>query len=172
MAPPDDQDDPDQSTWQRFLSGKTGAQRFMLAVGALAGAALAIGAVIAGAFTLLDEGDPRAGPANGKVQRIENQSEQAGEFVEFLLRAVGEAPVQLDHQVLAPKGDGHFRLEYNCASTTGCDFVRLETGSDIPAEIADGVWYQGCWSIEKDGAGYAADHLDIELTKQGDVCPA
>jgi hypothetical protein len=166
-------EDPDQSTWQRFLGGKTGAQQFMLALGALAGAALAIGALIAGAFTLLSGGnDPHPGAADESVQRVENQSAQAGEFVEFLLRAAGGAPVDLDHQVITPKGDGHFRLEYNCQPTRGCNFVRLETGNDIPAEIADGVWYQGCWSVEKDGAGYGADHLDIELTKQGDVCPA
>lgn len=120
---------------------------------------------------LNDRGERRLSPADAGVQTIENQSGRADEFVEFLLQAVGEAPIQLDHRVLAPKGDGHFRLEYNCGSRTGCNFVRLETSSDIPAEIANGVWCQGCWWITKDGAGYGADLLDIELEKQGDVCP-
>lgn len=165
--------DPDQSTWQRFLGGRTTAQQFMLAVGALAGAILAIGAVVAGGVALLsDEGESRMDAADGNMQSIENQSPRADEFVQFLLAAAGGAPLQLDHQVLAPKGDGSFRLEYNCAAPTGCNFVRLETPNDIPAEIAGGVWYQGCWSIVRDGAGYGAAHLDLELRKTGDACPS
>ncbi len=162
-----------QTTWQRFLDGTTGAQRFMLAIGALAGAVLAIGGVIAGGATLLgsDEEGPRVRPGDGKVQTVENQSTQADEFVELLLRAAGGKAVQLNHNVLTPKGDAHFRLEYNCASPTGCNYVRLEAASDPPAEIVGGVWYQGCWSIAKDGAGFGADHLDIEFTKTGEVCP-
>lgn len=165
--------DPNQTTWQRFLSGRTGAQRFVLALGALAAALLAVGGVIAGGARLLgDRRDRSMAPAVGEVQSIENRGESADEFVRFLLQAAGGGPVQLNHQVLAPQGDAHFRLEYNCARRTGCNFIRLETPTDIPAVISNGVWYQGCWSITKDGAGYGADALDIELKKQGDVCPS
>ena len=169
MGPPGDRE---QSTWQRFLRGKTSAQRFLISLGALAGALLAIGGVIAAGAKLLDsDSEPRVRAADGNVHRIANQSASADEFVQFLLAAAGGAPVQLDHQVLTPKGDGHFRLEYDCAAPRGCSYVRLETARDIPAEVPDGAWYQGCWSITKDGAGYRADHLDLELSKKGDICP-
>lgn len=172
MTQMDPAHDPDRTSWQRFLSGRTGIQRFVLALGALATALLAVGGLIAGVAALVrDRGDPNVPPAVGVADSIENQSRQADEFVRFLLQAAGGAPLQLDHQVLAPKGDGHFRLEYNCAPAAGCNFVRLGTPRDIPAEISDGVWYQGCWSVTKDGAGYGADLLDIALEKQGDLCP-
>jgi len=159
------------SAWQRFLAGKTNVQRFVIALGALAGAVLAIGAVVVAAAELLDR-RTAIGPAAGEVRQIENQQRSADEFVRFLLHAAGTSvPVHLDHQVLAPRGPGgEYRLEYACDST-GCSFVRLETPADIPATIRGGVWYQGCWSVVKDGAGYGADPLDIELRLQGETCP-
>jgi hypothetical protein len=157
--------------WQRFLAGKTTVQRFVIALGALAGAVLAIGGVVVATTKLLDQ-RTAVGPASGQIEEIQNQQGTADEFVRFLLRAADTgAPVQLDHKVLAPRGPGgEYRLEYDCDSA-GCRFVRLETPADIPAGISGGVWYQGCWSVVKDGNGYGADHLDLELRRQGDTCP-
>jgi hypothetical protein len=127
--------------------------------------------VVAGAAKLLDQ-RATVEPAAGQVQQIHNQQRSADEFVLMLLRVADtRAPVQLDHQVVAPRGPGgEYRLEYGCGSA-GCSFVRLEAPADIPAGIAGGVWYQGCWSVVRDGAGYGADHLDLELRRQGDTCP-
>jgi hypothetical protein len=159
------------SGWQRFLAGKTSGQRFVLALGALAAAVLAIGGVVVGAAQLLDQ-RTTVEPATGQTQQIDNRQRSADEFVRLLLGvADARAPVQLDHQVLAPRGPGgEYRLEYGCGSA-GCSFVRLEAPADQPAGIAGGVWYQGCWSVVRDGAGYGADHLDLELRRQGDTCP-
>lgn len=164
----------ENSPWQRFLGGKTTAQRLLIALGAIAGAVVAIGGLIAAVAQLVPEGggpQVRAADEDGEVQRIANQSPQADGFVKLLLSAVDGSPLQLDHQVLAPRGEGgSVRLEYDCAAPTGCSYTRLETGRDIPAEVPGGIWYQGCWAVKKDGAGYRADRLDIELYKQGDTC--
>ena len=115
----------------------------ILAVGSLAAALVALGSVVAFGARLLTEDDAGAPEsADGPVQ-IENQSEDADAFVRFLLEADGKMPVQLDHQVLAPRGPGgEFRLDYNCGSGRGCNFTRLELPADAPALIDDGVWYQ------------------------------
>ena len=158
------------SGWQRFLAGKTTVQRLVIAMGALAGAVLAIGGVVVGAAHLFDRASA-IGPAAGKIQQIHNQQESADEFVRFLLSAAEkQAPVPLDHQVFAPRGPGgEYRLEYGCGST-GCRLVRLETPVGGADAVNDRVWYQGCWSVVKDGYGYGADHLDLELRRQGDTC--
>lgn len=165
---------PRQSTWARFLEQKTTVQRVLLAVGALATAVLAIGAVIAGLAAFLDDDSPHRGGADtGTVQDVVNQEDTADDFVRFLLDAAGGRPVQLDHRVAAPRGDGgQAELQYDCAAPTGCSFVRVEAGDHIPNTFAGGVWYQGCWAITKDGAGYGAGHLDLELSWRGATCPA
>jgi hypothetical protein len=162
---------PALSGWQRFLAGKTTVQRLVIALGALAGAVLAIGGVVVGAAHLLDRASA-VGPATDEVQQIQNQQESADEFVRFLLgRAESQAPVQLDHQVFAPQGPGgEYRLEYDCGSS-GCKYVRLETPTGGADADRSRVWYQGCWSVVKDGNGYGAEHLDLELRREGDTCP-
>lgn len=166
------------SRWQAFLSGKTGAQRFVLALGALAAAVLAIGGVVAGAVRLLDGDDARSTLAHqaGEVQRIENQSESADAFVRDLLDAADERiPLELDHQVYAPRGTTgpQHELQYNCELTPGCNLVRLEPGDAprLPDSTPERVWYQGCYTIERDGNGFGADRLDIVLTFTGATCP-
>ncbi len=159
------------SGWQRFLAGKTTVQRLVIALGALAGAVLAFGGVVVGAAHLLDRA-PALGSAAGAVKQIRNHEGSADDFVRFLLRAAeSRTPVQLDHRVLAPRGPGgEFRLEYGCGSA-GCSFVRLETPADLSPTMTGGVWYKGCWSVVQDGNGYGADHLDLELRRQGETCP-
>jgi hypothetical protein len=159
------------SGWQRFLAGKTTVQRLVIASGALAGAVLAIGGVVVGAAHLLDRASA-VGPATGAVQQIQNQHESADDFVRLLLGAAEkQEPVPLNHQVFAPKGPGgEYRLEYNCGSAI-CSLVRLETPIGGADAATDRVWYQGCWSVVKDGNGYGADHLDLELTRRGPTCP-
>ncbi len=62
-------------------------------------------------------------------------------------------------------------LQYNCDPGVGCSLVRVEDGEVTYAEIAGGLWFQGCYRVVKDGAGYGAHPLDIELHHQGEVCP-
>jgi hypothetical protein len=149
-------------------------QRVLIEVSAVASALLAIGALIAGVLELLDDDSPpRIAAASGEVQDVVNQTESADGFVRLLLEAVDGPPVQLDHRVAAPRGDGgQAELQYDCAAPTGCSFVRVEAGDHIPNTFSGGVWYQGCWSIAKDGAGYGAGHLDLELSWRGDTCPS
>ena len=159
------------TTWQRFLAGKTSLQLFVIALGALAGAFLAIGAVVSATVRLVD-GDDHAGvgPADGRVQRIESQSAEADELVQFLLDHDG-GPVQLDHQVIAQPGPSDVSLQYDCDRPSGCAVVRLQAPDSIPAEIPGGLWFQGCYGVTKDGAGYGAQPLDIALRLQGPTCP-
>jgi hypothetical protein len=165
--------DGELNPWQRFLRGKTSPQLFVIALGALAAAVLAIGAVVASVVKVFD-GDDKGGvgPANGKIQRIENQSTDADEFVRFLLDRDGGKPVQLDHQVIAPRGPADVSLQYNCDQPTGCSLVRVQTPDSIPAEITGGFWLQGCYSVVRNGAGYGAQPLDLALRRQGERCPA
>lgn len=163
-----------QSRWHKFLDGKTTWQRFIVAVGALAGALIAIGGLIASIGALVsDNGTPegatdRALAVNEMV--VTNQTKEADAFVRFLLGTDG-VPVPLNHKVIAPDAGSHIRLEYDCAKRTGCSYTRLEAGTFIPDHIEGGVWYQGCFSVVKEGAGYGADHLDLEFTKNGAACP-
>lgn len=163
-------DDQQMSSWQRFLAGRTTFQRLVLALGALAAAVLAIGAVVAGVGRLLPD-RALSGGGSETVTEVQNQAPSADAFVRLLLNAAQSgSPVQLNHKVIAEAGDGHYRLQYNCGST-GCSFARLETPADIPATFSDAVLYEGCWAVVRDGAGFGADHLDLELRRQGAACP-
>lgn len=166
------------SRWQAFLGGKTAAQRFVLALGALAAAVLAIGGVVAGAISLLGDGGSPSTPGRqaGDVVTIENQSDSADAFVRELLDAADTGvPLELDHQVFAPRGTTgpQHELQYNCEATPGCNLVRLEPGDAprLPDSTNERVWYQGCYAITRDGNGFGADRLDIVLTLTGATCP-
>lgn len=162
------------SSWQQFLDGKTTWQRLIIAVGAIAGALVAIGGLVAGIGALA--GDRKSAMSSttttfaGEEIVVMNQSKDADAFVRFLLGTDG-TPVQLNHKVIAPDAGSHIRLEYDCAKRTGCSYTRLEAGTFIPDRIEGGVWYRGCFSVVREGAGYAADHLDLEFTMNGAVCP-
>ncbi len=178
-----------QSTWKRFLSGKTSGQRFVLAVGALAGALGAVVGLIVAVVALVGRdgvdstvassrspqaqtsatsGTPAA-PSAGEA-RVANQSADADRFVRDLLATNGR-PIQLNTKVIAPDLGSHVRLEYDCGKQTGCSFTRLEMGTFVAARVEGGVWFQGCYSVVREGAGYGADHLDLEFTEKGPTCP-
>jgi hypothetical protein len=160
-----------ESAWRRFLTGKTSPQLFLIALGALSAALLAIGAVVVAVVRFVDgHDDAGVGSANDGVQRIESQSDAADEFVQFLIDHDGR-PVQLDHQVIAQPGPADVSLQYNCDQPTGCNVVRLQAVDDSASEIAGGRWFQGCFGVVKDGAGYGAQPLDLELHPQGQTCP-
>ena len=164
-------DETERSRWQRFLAGTTGPQRFVLAVGALAAAVLAIGGVVAAVVRFVDGDDARrVGPATDEVQRIENQSAEADELVDFLIEHDGGPQVQLNHQVIAPPGSNDVSLQYACDEPTGCSLVRLQLPNSTPNEIPNGLWFQGCYSVIMDGAGYQSDPLDLELHRRGETC--
>lgn len=161
------------SSWQLFLDGKTTWQRLLIALGAIAGALVAIGGLVAGIGALAGgktavSSTPKT--VAGEETVVMNQSKDADAFVRFLLGTDG-SPVQLNHKVIAPDAGSHVRLEYDCAKRTGCSFTRLEAGTFIPDRIEGGVWYSGCFSVVREGAGYAADHLDLEFTMKGPACP-
>ena len=104
----------EQTTWQRFLAGKTSLQLFVIALGALAGALLAIGAVVSATVRIVDgDDDTSVGAADGEVQTIESQSAEADDLVQFLLDHDGR-PVQLDHKVIAEPGPSDVSLQYDC----------------------------------------------------------
>lgn len=140
----------------------------------MAGALVAIGGLVAGIGVLA--GDRKTAVSStintlaGEETVVMNQSKGADAFVRFLL-GTDSTPVQLNHKVIAPDAGSHIRLEYDCAKRTGCSYTRLEAGTFIPARIEGGVWYRGCFSVVGEGAGYAADHLDLEFTMNGPVCP-
>lgn len=159
-----------QSFWAQFLQGKTSAQRFVIALGALAAALLAIGAVVTTIVRVVDSDDSSVGLANGEVQRIENQSADADDFVQLLLDHDGGAPVPLDHQIMGRPGPADVSIDYNCGAATGCSTVRIQDGQVTFSSISGGIWFQGCYGVVKDGAGYGAQGLDIELHFQGPTC--
>jgi hypothetical protein len=159
--------------WHRLRAGPTRAHRLLVSLGAAATAVAALASLVAGGLRLVDRADgsgaaDRAGPDG--VVRIEHRTASADAFVALLLdTAASSRPIALDHQVIAPTGDGHYRLEYDCA--TGCEYVRLETPEGNEATIDGGVWFRGCWEVAVDGAGYGADHLDLALRYRGATCP-
>ena len=105
----EDRTKPQHSTWHRFLDGKTSGQRFVLALGALAAALLAIGGLIAGVGVLVGD-DANPAPFTAKISAgetvVTNQSNEADDFVRFLLGTDG-APVPLNHKVIAPDAGSH-----------------------------------------------------------------
>jgi hypothetical protein len=160
-----------QSFWAQFLQGKTSAQRFVIALGALAAALLAIGAVVTTIARAVDNDDDRSvGPATGEVQRIENQSVEADDFVQLLLDHDGGPPLPLDHQIMGRPGPGDVSLDYNCGAATGCSTVRIQDEQVTFSSISGGVWFQGCYGVVKDGPGYGAQGLDIVVSFQGTTC--
>lgn len=161
-----------QSWWHRFLKGTTGPQRLVLAVGALAAAVLAIGGVVTAIVRFVDGDDSRrVGSATEGDQRIENQSTEADELVGFLIEH-DDSAVQLNHQVIAPRGSNDVSLQYACDEPTGCSVVRLQLPDSTPNEMPNGLWFQGCYLVVMDGAGYQADPLDLELDWRGETCAA
>jgi hypothetical protein len=164
-------DQREQSPWQRFLKGKTGPQRLVLAVGALAAAVLAIGGVVAAVVRFVDaDDDRRVGPATDDVQRIENQSAEADDLVKLLIEHDERSPIQLNHQVIAPRGPNDVSLQYACDEPTGCSVVRLQLPDSTANEIPNGLWFQGCYLVVMNGAGYGAQPLDLALHLRGETC--
>ena len=44
--------------------------------------------------------------------------------------------------------------QYACDEPTGCSVVRLQLPDSTPNEIPNGLWFQGCYLVVMDGAGY------------------
>lgn len=170
----------------RIVSGKTGPQRLLLWLGAAATALLAIGTLLTalgGWLRPSPTGSPSSessvvGSTPASIEDtsrvIRNQSLGADAFVQQLLGAAdSRRPVQLNHTIYAPHGEGaSIRLEYGCV-TAGCSFTRLEPdgwGFDWMTDDT-GAWVRGCVRVTRDGAGFGAEHLDLELLKTGPTCP-
>ena len=168
---------PSRTSWvQRLLDNKTGPQRAVISLGALAAALIAIGAAVAAVVRLLDD-DGDAGGGAGSVdvvapdgtQRVESATAAADEMVRSLLDHDG-AVVELDHQVIAEKGPADVSLRYACTDAGVCATVRLQDVRVVAGELPDGRWFQGCFAVAQDGVGYGAEPLDIELVHQGETC--
>jgi hypothetical protein len=159
------------STWQRLLDNKTGPQRLLISLGALAAALIAIGGVVTAVVRVFDDdgdGSANLDRAPSETQRIENRTEEGNRFVAALLDHDGSV-VDLDHRVIAENVAADAHLLYNCADTGVCDMVRIQD-VDVVAEEPDGLWLDGCFAVTQDGRGYGAESLDIELRYQGEAC--
>jgi hypothetical protein len=161
------------SMWQRLLDNKTGPQRLLISLGALAAALIAIGGVVTAVARVFD-GDDGGGAdldrAPGETQRIESRTEASDRFVQELLDHDGGV-VALDHRVIAEKGPVDVRLRYNCTESGVCNMVRLQDHNVEASDMPDGLWFKGCFAVTQDGLGYGAESLDIELRYQGEACP-
>ena len=67
-------------------------------------------------------------------------------------------------------GPADVRLLYNCTDADVCNRVRLQAVYDDADPLPDGRWYQGCYAVTKEGKGYGAEDLDIELRYQSEAC--
>lgn len=146
----------------------------VISLGALAAALIAIGGVVTAVVRVVGDGDDggRGGLDHvpSQTQRIESGTRAANEFVQDLVDHDGGV-VALDHQVIAEKGPADVRLQYNCTDAGVCAMVRLQDLEVSAGDMADGLWFKGCFAVTKDGVGYGASPLDIELQRQGETCP-
>jgi len=163
-----------QPAWvQRLLDNKTGPQRIVISLGALAAALIAIGGVVTALVRIVgDDGGGRGGLERvpSQTTRIESGTTAANDFVQDLLDHDGGV-VALDHQVIAEKGPADVRLQYNCTDAGVCAMVRLQDVEVAAGDMADGLWFKGCFAVTQDGVGYGVGALDIELQRQGETCP-
>jgi hypothetical protein len=170
--PPDPPADRRPSTWQRLLDNKTGPQRLLISLGALAAALIAIGGVVTAVVRVFDD-DEGAGSnldrAPGETQRIESGEDPADRFVAELLDHDGGV-VALDHRVIGEPGPADVSLLYNCTDTSVCSLVRLQDMTDEADLMADGRWFKGCYAVTQVGNGFGADFLDIQLRYQAEAC--
>jgi hypothetical protein len=153
------------------LENKTDIQRLVIAMGMLAGALLAIGAVVTAAIQLVDGNDETrlsADPPAGVVG-VENQSSDADQLVRDLIDHEGTV-VELNHQIMGEPGPGNVTVDYACDETAGCSTVGIEDGQTTFEPIVGGVWFKGCYGVTVDGNGYGAQAL--ELTARGATCPS
>ena len=167
----------------RLLNQKTGWQKALVAVGAIAGAIASIIGLAVLVLPLFRGGPetaasvtpaPTPAPTRAGVTVVRTQTAEADALVRTLLEAAGATPLLLDLQVLGQPGPADVTLYYACGSSGSCSKTRLQAPSvDGMAVLGDqsGVWFQGCFSVVKKGNGYGADYLDLALTKVGDRCP-
>jgi hypothetical protein len=159
------------STLQRLLDNKTGPQRLVISLGAIAAALIAIGGVVTAVARVFDGdggGSADLDRAPNETQQIETRTAAADEFVEDLLDHDGGV-VALDHRLVAEKGDADVHLLYNCTDAGVCDMVRIQDIA-VVADEPEGLWLKGCFAVTQDGNGYGAESLDIELRYQADTC--
>jgi hypothetical protein len=161
-----------------MLGNRTGPQRLLLELGALATAVLAIGALVMAVITVVgrlgdddddDGGTGRSGVARA-AERIEPRTTEADEFVGWLLDHE-DSVVQLDHEVVGELTAADARLLYACSAGGVCASTRIQDADVVGTETDDGWWFQGCFAVARDGRGYGVEPLDIELSAQGDQCP-
>ena len=156
------------STWQRLLDNKTGPQRLVISLGALAAAVIAIGGVVTAVVRVFDgDGSPSLDRAPNETQQIESRSTDADRFVQDLLDHDGSV-VELDHKLIAQRGPADVSLLYDCSDV--CSTVRVQAPEGGADETAEWLWFQGCYAVTKTGFGYGADVLDIALRPQGESC--
>jgi hypothetical protein len=181
---------PKKTWWHRFLDGKTVPQKLIVAIGALAGASIAIGTIVVTAINWLDNGDRDrrttatdvgvfAGESGDEPFVMHSGTTDADRFVQFGIAAARRGdPFDLNVQIPEALFDNgsHLRLFYACddSGVVGngpCSFVRLEQGTSTPIALDPvGWWLRGCYLLVQDGAGYQAEHLDFELTWVNETC--
>jgi hypothetical protein len=176
---------PSPSRWEHILGQTTTTQRLIVAISSIATAVVAVGTIVIFVVRWLDDDDDRGDDAAqdatefaaaNETATVRSGTAGAAALVTYLLSVSGGDPVMLDIQIPEREGDGHLPLYYECddSGTIGqgtCSFVRLEQGFDIPQRInPEGWWLRGCYLVAQDGAGYRAEHLDLELRRVNDQC--
>ena len=166
---------PAPGTWvQRLLDNKTRPQRAVISLGALVAAIAAIVGACTALVRLVD-GDGaavrRLDVVPADTVRIESGTGAADEFVRALDEHDGST-VTLDHQLVATKGPADVTLLYGCTQANVCLRVRVQDVDVAATDMADGLWFAGCFAVAHDGAGYGYEPLDIELRYQGETCPS
>ena len=167
------------------MAGKTSWQRFVLQVSALAAAAATIGGVAIGSWKLLSAAVDRIGGSSantaernssGETSQVNNGTDAADTLVELLIdRRERGVPVSLDHQIHFGGIQGNqFTLQYHCDQVGGCSTVTLVDYGVAAAEVtgADDVrWFDGCWTVDRQGLGLDASGLKLTLVRIGKTCP-
>jgi hypothetical protein len=168
---------PREPLGRRLLNQTTTWQKVVLAVGAIAGLVTSVAGVVALVLPMV--GGSSAGGALGSTAptdavTISSQTAATDRFVRELLdAAAAPRPVALDHHLMGQSVASDVLLYYNCGSTGSCAMTRVQVVDTYGmSTMPGGIWVRGCFSVTRDGLGYGADPLDIELRKVGDTCPA
>jgi hypothetical protein len=163
---------PTESRWQRFLAGKTTGQRLLLALAAIAGAFLTIGAFVTAVGSLVDDDDGGSTVATGG--EIRSGTDAADELVRALLQADESGrPMQLDTTMIGEVVPAGVQLTYGCDDSGACGTVKVGDPQDssTPLIAGDGVSWEGCYRVRSlDGGDFGAAQLVFEIIRQGETC--
>lgn len=181
LGRPDVDDRSSRIWWRRFLDQATNAQKLLLALGGIAGAVLAIGALTLAIGDLLGDDGGSGVSGSGDVPSlasldgttITSNSDEADALIAGLLEVAGteSRTVTLDVKVLAHESQPALNsadiwVYFNCASgpcsKARLQFPRVEAIETNPL----GFDLTGTWEVSlARGLDFASRELDIELVR-------